>query len=383
MATTGDVLDAFAYYIDHGGYYEKKNGDAQYLTRGVENFQKNVGSANYTYMGRLCGVNPGAWCAMMVSTAVYEGCGSDRAAAKSAMWGVWPYTIVRQLWNAADDRHRFYGYYQRFTLGKGDRTEYVPEAGDVIIFTDDTKTLTHTGMVYAVDGTYVYTYEGNSGNMARKRSYSLRSSYIYGYVKLNMAGSPLTGIALFQKRLGVTADGVYGAVTKKAAIRAHQTYLNKTYGAGLTVDGLWGPATYYATMSVQKGDDSEDAAIWQGMLYCRGFDPQGLDGAFGTNTETATENFQTAAGLNPTGIADRYTWAKAFGCGRPAHTVLRRGSSGAEVRYLQRLLTDAGFAVSTDGQFGAKTEAAVIAFQAAKGLETDGVVGPKTWEALE
>ena len=114
MATTGDVLDAFAYYIGHGGYYEKKNGDAQYLTRAVENFQKNVGDANWTYMGKLCGINPGAWCAMMVSTAVYEGCGSDRSAAKKAMWGVWPYTACNQLWDAADDAHRFYGWYQRW-----------------------------------------------------------------------------------------------------------------------------------------------------------------------------------------------------------------------------------------------------------------------------
>jgi len=383
MATTGDVLDAFAYYIGHGGYYEKKNGDAQYLTRAVSNFQQNVGTANWTYMGKLCGVNPGAWCAMMVSTAVYEGCGSNRSAAKKAMWGVWPYTACNQLWDAADDKHRFYGWYQRWTLGRGDRVDYTPEAGDVVIFSDDGTIRTHTGMVYAVDGQMIYTYEGNSGNMARRRSYSLKSSYIYGYVKLNLEQDAQDGVALFQKKLGVTADGVYGPATQAAAIRAHQVYLNETYDAGLSEDGVWGPQTYYATMSLQKGDDNEDVTLWQGMLYCRAFDPQGLDGAFGQNTEGSTEMFQTSVSLNPTGIADRYTWAKMFGCGRPAHTTLRPGSRGAEVKYLQRLLTNAGYTVHTDGIFGANTEAAVTAFQAANGLTPDGIVGEKTWAALE
>ena len=119
------------------------------------------------------------------------------------------------------------------------------------------------------------------------------------------------------------------------------------------------------------------------MLYCRDFDPVGLDGAFGPNTEAATENFQSSVSLNQTGVADRYTWAKVFGYGRPAHTTLRPGSSGAEVKYLQRLLTNHGFTLSTDGVFGPKTEAAVIAFQAANDLDPDGIVGPLTWKTLE
>ena len=36
-----------------------------------------------------------------------------------------------------------------------------------------------------------------------------------------------------------------------------------------------------------------------------------------------------------------------------------------------------------DGSFGAKTEAAVRAFQWDAGLGVDGICGPKTWAALE
>ena len=65
----------------------------------------------------------------------------------------------------------------------GRRGYWNPKPGDVIVFTDNGTTRTHTGMVYAVDGTYVYTYEGNSSNMCRKRSYLLTSTYIYGYIR--------------------------------------------------------------------------------------------------------------------------------------------------------------------------------------------------------
>lgn len=62
---------------------------------------------------------------------------------------------------------------------------------------------------------------------------------------------------------------------------------------------------------------------------------------------------------------------------------LRLNSVGADVVELQRRLNvymAAGLKV--DGQFGTKTEGAVKTFQRDKGLTADGVVGPKTWEAL-
>jgi peptidoglycan hydrolase-like protein with peptidoglycan-binding domain len=38
--------------------------------------------------------------------------------------------------------------------------------------------------------------------------------------------------------------------------------------------------------------------------------------------------------------------------------------------------------IADDGQFGGGTEAAVIAYQRAHGLDPDGIVGPKTWASL-
>lgn len=65
--------------------------------------------------------------------------------------------------------------------------------------------------------------------------------------------------------------------------------------------------------------------------------------------------------------------------------VLRKGSKGAQVKTLQRLLLALGFKMGNygvDGSFGAATETAVKNFQKSKGLAQDGSVGPATWNAL-
>ena len=67
--------------------------------------------------------------------------------------------------------------------------------------------------------------------------------------------------------------------------------------------------------------------------------------------------------------------------------VLRKGMSGDDVRAAMLILKDKGFYTSTvpasDKLFGAKMEAAVKAFQKAKGSKTcDGIIGAWTWKML-
>lgn len=58
------------------------------------------------------------------------------------------------------------------------------------------------------------------------------------------------------------------------------------------------------------------------------------------------------------------------------------GARGPSVTRLQNALRAKGYKISADGSFGAKTLAAVRAFQRSHRLGVDGVVGPATWRAL-
>jgi peptidoglycan hydrolase-like protein with peptidoglycan-binding domain len=63
-----------------------------------------------------------------------------------------------------------------------------------------------------------------------------------------------------------------------------------------------------------------------------------------------------------------------------AEPVLRKGSTDPAVRDLQQALKTLGYDPgSIDGVFGAQTETAVKAFQQAKGIDVDGIVGRVTW----
>lgn len=65
-----------------------------------------------------------------------------------------------------------------------------------------------------------------------------------------------------------------------------------------------------------------------------------------------------------------------------AMPLIKRGSKGAAVLQLQKILNSKGYKLSEDSDFGPATEAAVKAFQKANHLENDGEVGPLTWAAL-
>lgn len=95
------------------------------------------------------------------------------------------------------------------------------------------------------------------------------------------------------------------------------------------------------------------------------------------------------------GLEDRGTYTrKAKEAGRlegiqlsgatpDARPVLRRGSTGEAVGQPKIFLQKVKFPLAIDEDFGAATELAVMRFQADRELSADGIVGAKTWDALE
>ena len=120
----------------------------------------------------------------------------------------------------------------------------------------------------------------------------------------------------------------------------------------------------------------------QFLLKIGGFSVGNVDGSFGTNTQNAVKAFQQANGLTDDGIVGRNTWNKLNNL-YPTARVLKRGSYGAEVKYLQQKLESFLYPVGPiDGIFGSQTERAVQDFQRENGLVPDGIVGNNTWEYL-
>ena len=91
----------------------------------------------------------------------------------------------------------------------------------------------------------------------------------------------------------------------------------------------------------------------------------------------------TAAAVCPAAYALASAEGEAGAAVVVAAAVLRQGSTGGEVKEVQRRLKKWGYySGSVDGIFGSGTKKAVISFQKKNGLTADGVVGKATYKAL-
>ncbi len=75
--------------------------------------------------------------------------------------------------------------------------------------------------------------------------------------------------------------------------------------------------------------------------------------------------------------------AQTAGVAPGQRPTLSPGSQGPYVKLLQKKLRGAGRRLEIDGRFGPTTTRAVKATQKLMKLEPDGIVGEKTWEALD
>lgn len=148
-----------------------------------------------------------------------------------------------------------------------------------------------------------------------------------------------------------------------------------------------------------------DVMQLQAALEAKGFSPGPVDGIFGPKTQKAVQDFQASAALTVDGIVGPNTIHALLGVwvtdcdGKPCcptgdiptdaiHVgrfirITSPFMQGDDVREVQDALILLGYNPGVaDGVYGPKTHGAVIALQQAMGLTVDGIVGPRTTEAL-
>lgn len=203
-------------------------------------------------------------------------------------------------------------------------------------------------------------------------------------------------VRAFQRRHGLTVDGVVGKTTWDAIYREYRSIQSDN-----------GTPNAYPGTPLRPGDRGQNVRLVQFWLKIArsvysALNDVGVDGIFGPSTTAAVKKFQSYFGLGSDGIVGRATWSKLYEVYNDAANdllapnlrpgdypgVLRVGSSGRAVRELQFYLYILSAyqssipAVSIDGRFGPSTEASVRAYQKFAGLTVDGIVGRATWDSL-
>lgn len=163
------------------GYLEKKTN------KNLDSKTSNAGSGNYTKYARdldnIKGFYNGKkngypWCDVFVDWCFVKAFGEKRA---------------KELLN-----HGTLGAGCKYSMNYYKKAKQLydsPKKGDQIFFKNTSGSITHTGLVYKVDKTYVYTIEGNTssgddvvytnGGCVRKKKYKLTNKNIASYGRPN------------------------------------------------------------------------------------------------------------------------------------------------------------------------------------------------------
>ena len=234
----------------------------------------------------------------------------------------------------------------------------------------------------AANSDTTYIRENSSGATVSKVQTELKAlGYYYGQITGNAGPKTVAAIKSFQGKNGLTADGIAGAQTIAKVDAAYEAKGGSSSGSGSSASGL------------KLNSKGTDVRNLQQDLTTLGYYWAEITGNFGAKTETAVRRFQEENGLTADGVAGTKTLnaiaaAVARKGGTPASggsagTTLKLNSQGTKVSQLQTDLKQLGYYYAEiTGNFGAKTEAAVKAFQKAKGLTADGVAGTKTLNAI-
>ena len=200
----------------------------------------------------------------------------------------------------------------------------------------------------------------------------------------------VAAIRLFQKKNGLTQDGVAGYDTQVLLYSDSAIMYNGSLAGTLTMS--------YETL--KKGMTGDAVKQLQTRLIELGYLSGTADGIYGTSTAEAVYYFQKQNGLVRDSIAGESTLRKIFSTSAVANNtstptatpvtsatittaIMRLGDENSSVKAMQQTLISLGYLSGTaDGVFGNLTYKALKEFQKANALSADGVAGKDTIAAL-
>ena len=243
-------------------------------------------------------------------------------------------------------------------------------------------------------GNWLYSQLPRLRQDVRKR---LGSSPAEDYLREGASGAKVTELQQRLKAQGFNPgpiDGIYGIGTVQAVISFQKYH-------GLDPDGVVGPTTWKLLTStpIPKPESPSAIDLLDTYLLYRSLphQNQAIQWLQGQLSKPILEEFSKRWGNKP------FSSSSSSSSPSPAQTPspdpdsdpdsdpdpslsflpLREGTKGTQVKQLQERLQQLGFKLGIpDGDFGPATKAAVMAFQKSEGLITDGIVGERTWRAL-
>jgi peptidoglycan hydrolase-like protein with peptidoglycan-binding domain len=174
----------------------------------------------------------------------------------------------------------------------------------------------------------------------------------------------------------IPEDGITGGGTVAALITALQIELHIS-----SPDGIFGTATMSACHTLPSSSATKNEVyILQGALYCKGYNPNGLDGLYGNGVMTAIKKFQSDAGLI---VQDGITTPMIFQALLNTEAFVLIYGGDTNIRTIQqRLNRDYNSIIGLipcDGIYSRLTNKALIkALQHEEGNTTDGIFGTDT-----
>lgn len=303
MSEAQDVIDVA---LKEVGYIEKKSNsqlDDKTANAGVNNYTKYARDLDNLKDFYNTPKNGYDWCDVFVDWCFYKALGEKRA--------------MELLNQPKKSTGAGCGFSMEFYKKEGQLFK-TPKAGDQIFFVNG-NSVYHTGLVYKVDSSKVYTIEGNSkpstgvvanGGQVCKKSYSLKASYIGGY------GRPKYKSDDVKPEPKPTPTP---APKTEKPILEWQKVMNRVYNCGLEEDNSYGPDSrakannYYLYYSLFKKTIVNDHVKFiQNRLIKKGYScgKKGADRSYGPDTKKAVKAFQKANGLKVDGQVGADTTAK-------------------------------------------------------------------------